>query len=118
MADPVNRSRETYDKLRDPAPPLAYGEWVEAGCPTGGAALAAEAERSRRRVLESLARLPALQDELGRHSDELSAPARRCGVCGGLLEAVRVETAWVLPLHAGPEQHETCRGTYSPGDAP
>jgi hypothetical protein len=53
-----------------PSTGLSYGRWVELGCPTDPDVLRAEADKQRERVLESLAKLPAIQDELGRHLDE------------------------------------------------
>lgn len=49
---------------------LSFSEWVALGGPTDRAALAQAAEQSRQRVLESLAKLPVIQDDRGLYLDE------------------------------------------------
>lgn len=49
---------------------LSFAEWVALGGPTDRAALDQAAEQSRQRVLESLARLPVIQDDRGLYLDE------------------------------------------------
>lgn len=97
---------------------LSYNEWVSAGSPTDRAELARVAEQGRQRVLESVGKLPVLQDEHGLYLDELSPPTRRCETCGGTLEAVRVERLWLLPPHALPEPGGPCMGAYAAGSEP
>jgi hypothetical protein len=54
---------------------LCFAEWVALGGPTDRAALAQAAEQSRQRVLESLAKLPVIQDDRGLYLDEAAQTA-------------------------------------------
>jgi hypothetical protein len=54
---------------------LSFSEWVALGGPTDRAALAQAAEQSRQRVLESLSRLPVIQDDRGLYLDEAAQTA-------------------------------------------
>jgi hypothetical protein len=118
LGDAVSAPLLGYALYRTLSTALSYGEWVAAGCPTEQGALAQAAEQSRARVLESLARLPVLQDERGLLLDELSPPALRCEACGVELEGARVERSWLLPQHALPGQDRPCAGAYAKGSTP
>jgi hypothetical protein len=108
--------------LRLPGSSLSYGRWVELGCPTDRAVLQAEAEHQRARVVESLARLPPIQDDLGRHLDERPAGAvgveRRCAGCEAVLSTELYGGAWVLPQHGHPLRERICEGSRTEGAAP
>lgn len=60
----------SFSTFRRLATSLSFGEWAALGGPTDLNVLAEAAEKSRQRVLESLARLPPIQDDRGLYLDE------------------------------------------------